>query len=243
MAADAASNTTSQGAIPEETHVPFLLSASEEQKLHPTPPITSKSVGLFAQWKFEIIAMAVSAGAIVAIAAVLLTFNGKSMSTWHASIRPNTVVSALSTLSKSSMLMVVGQVLGQLKWQHFRKRPRRLLDFEIFDDASRGPMGSVQLLYRLKWRALAACVGAVVTVLAVAMDPFVQQLIYYDSRLVPASNVSSTISRAQSYDMGSTWEGTIDAATTGVYSESIILWNPLGILQADKAKIVLGIPD
>jgi hypothetical protein len=91
------------------------------------------------------------------------------MSTWHASIRPNTVVSALSTLSKSSMLMVVGQVLGQLKWQHFQKRPRRLLDFEIFDDANRAPMGSVQLLYRLKWRALAACVGVVVTVLAVSI--------------------------------------------------------------------------
>lgn len=37
--------------------------------------------------------------------------------------------------------------------------------------------------------------------------------------------------------------GIIDAATTGVYSESFILLNPAGNLQADKAKIVLGIPD
>jgi len=220
LAADTANNASSQGLNPEETQVPFLLSVPEKEKLHLTPPTSPKSSGFISQWTFEIAAMTVSAGALVAIAAVLLAFDGKPMSTWHAFIRPNTVVSALSTLSKSSMLMVVGQGLGQLKWQHFQQRPRRLIDFEVLDSASRGPMGAMQLLYRLKWRALAACVGAVITVLAIAMDPFVQQVIYYDSHLVPASNVSSAISRAQSYDMGSTWEGVIDAATTGIYSKS-----------------------
>jgi hypothetical protein len=80
-------------------------------------------------------------------------------------------------------------------------------------------------------------------VLAIAMDPFVQQVIYYDSHLVPASNVSSAISRAQSYDMGSTWEGVIDAATRGVYSKYIFLLDPAGVAKADKIKTVSGIPD
>jgi hypothetical protein len=243
LAADTANNASSQGLSPEETQLPFLLSIpEEEEKLHLSPPASSKSAGFISQWTFEIAAMAMSAGALVAIAAVLLAFDGKPMSTWRAFIRPNTVVSALSTLSKSSMLMVVGQGLGQLKWQHFQQRPRRLIDFEILDGASRGPMGAVQLLYRLKWRALAACVGAVITVLAIAMDPFVQQVIYYDSHLVPASNVSSVISRAQSYDMGSTWEGVIDAATRGVYSKSLLSSEAAGIAKADKAKIASGIP-
>jgi hypothetical protein len=90
-------------------------------------------------WKFEVLSMVCSVGALLAIIAVLFAYDGKSMTHWNAWLRPNTVVSALSTLAKSSMLMVVGQGLGQLKWQHFEQRPRRLVDFEDFEDASRGP--------------------------------------------------------------------------------------------------------
>jgi hypothetical protein len=74
--------------------------------------------------------MICSVGALLAIVAVLFAYNGKSMTHWNAWLRLNTVVSALATLAKSSMLMVFGQGLGQLKWQHFEQCPRHLLDFE-----------------------------------------------------------------------------------------------------------------
>lgn len=115
-------------------------------------------------WKYELLSMVVSVGALLAIVAVLFAFDGKPMSRWKAIAQPNTVVSALSTLAKSSMLMAVGQALGQLKWQHFEGRPHRLIDFEIFDSASRGPWGALELLYYLHWRALAGSTGAVITV-------------------------------------------------------------------------------
>jgi hypothetical protein len=150
--------------------------------------------------------MVVSVGALLSIVAVLFAFDGKPMTLWKAIAQPNTVVSALSTLAKSSMLMVIGQALGQLKWQHFESHPRRLIDFEIFDSASRGPWGALELLYRIHWRALAGSTGAIVTVLAVAMDPFAQQVIQFNSRLVTAHNETSTISAARSYDMNSRWE-------------------------------------
>jgi hypothetical protein len=90
--------------------------------------------------------MLISVAALLAIIAVLFAYDGKSMAYWHALLQPNTVVSALSTLSKASMMMAVGQGLGQLKWAYFSREPRRLTDFGIFDNASKGPMGSVELL-------------------------------------------------------------------------------------------------
>ena len=174
-------------------------------------------------WKYELLSMVVSVGALLATGAVLFAFDGKPMTHWKAIAQPSTVVSALSTLAKSSMLMVVGQALGQLKWQHFGSRPRRLIDFEIFDSASRGPWGALELLCRIRWRALAGSTGAIVTVLAVAMDPFAQQVIQFDSRLVTSRNETSAISAARSYDVNSRWESIAGAEFRESYSKLLRL--------------------
>lgn len=170
-------------------------------------------------WRYELLSMIVSVGALLSTVAVLFAFDGKSMSHWKAIAQPNTVVSALSTLAKSSMLMVISQGLGQLKWEHFEQRPRRLIDFEIFDGASRGPWGALELLYSIRWRALVGSTGAIITVLAVSMDPFAQQVIQFDSRLVKARNMSSAIGAARTYDMNSRWENSTNTANRGNYSE------------------------
>jgi hypothetical protein len=146
--------------------------------------------------------MICSVGALLAIIAVLFAYDGKSMTRWNAWLRPNTVVSALSTLAKSSMLMAVGQGLGQLKWRHFERRPRRLLDFEV-------------------WKALAGSTGAIITILALAMDPFAQQVISFDSRQVVADNTTSTLRAARAYDMDSQWEKSTDAAVHQRYSKGL----------------------
>ena len=144
--------------------------------------------------------MAISVAALISIAAVLIAYNDKPMSDWQAILRPNTVVSALSTLSKSAMLMVIGQGIGQLKWIYFSERPHRLLDFERFDAASRGPLGAVQILFCINGRAIIASVGATLTILALAMDPFVQQVISFEPKLRQDSKISSMIATALSYD-------------------------------------------
>lgn len=117
------------------------------------------------------------------------------------------------------MLMVVGQGLGQLKWQHFERRPRRLLDFDVFENASRGPWGSLRLLYHINWNALAGSTGATITILALAMDPFAQQVVSFDSRQVVADNMTSTLRAARAYDMNSQWEKSTDATVHQKYSK------------------------
>ena len=48
-------------------------------------------------------------------------------------------------------MIPVVECLGQLKWTWFTgSRPRPLIDFQLFDEASRGVFGSFKLLIRFK---------------------------------------------------------------------------------------------
>lgn len=62
-------------------------------------------------------------------------------------------------------------------------------DYRLFDNASRGPWGSLMLLLRIKGRSLAA-LGAAITIFALAMDPFFQQVVDFPeqwrTQLLPA---------------------------------------------------------
>lgn len=51
------------------------------------------------------------------------------------------------------MISTVGAAISQSKWLWYRQsEPRRLQDLELFDQASRGPWGSLELLFRLRAR-------------------------------------------------------------------------------------------
>jgi hypothetical protein len=62
----------------------------------------------------------------------------------------NTVIAVLSTAAKANLLVVVANCVGQWKWILFAGSPRRLLDFERLDQASRGPLGGLKLLFNAK---------------------------------------------------------------------------------------------
>lgn len=68
---------------------------------------------------------------------------------------------------------------------------------QLFDDASKGPWGAVKLLWccGLRGIAIIASLGAVITLLTLAMDPFAQQILTFPSRLVPdlANNASVAV--------------------------------------------------
>ena len=58
------------------------------------------------------------------------------------------------------------------------------MDFETFDKASRGVLGSVVLLKLLKWRHVAT-LGALISVIGIATSPVTQLLIEYPTHEVP----------------------------------------------------------
>jgi hypothetical protein len=112
-----------------------------------------------------------------AIVAILAHYDGRTFPSVLGGISINAIVAILSTVFKSSLIFSVSAALGQLKWDWFEKAPRQLIDMWTFDEASRGPLGATKLLLGNTARSGPASIGAVITVLALAADPLVQQVV------------------------------------------------------------------
>jgi hypothetical protein len=158
-------------------------------------------------WFYEGAALAFSVGCLVALAVMLSICKGQETPRLPYNITLNALVSILATAAKSSLLFAVAGTLGQVKWAWFTDR-RELADMQVFDDATRGPWGAIVLLCSRSIRPLAS-LGAAITILALAYDPFLQQLVRYP--MVP-NNVPSneaTTKQANSLDATSNftrWE-------------------------------------
>ncbi|KAF2681808.1 hypothetical protein K458DRAFT_284643, partial [Lentithecium fluviatile CBS 122367] len=89
------------------------------------------------------------------------------------------LIAVCSTIAKSALLVALKQDLCQLKWNHFEKRRNTLDQFQYFEDASRGPWGSTMLLVRMWKKRISpiVVVGAVLNILALALEPLTQQII------------------------------------------------------------------
>jgi hypothetical protein len=146
-------------------------------------------------WLLEIIALIFSILAFAAIGGVLRGYEGKPFPNLAHGLTLNTIVSVLATASKSALIFVVAGSIGQLKWLWFREKNRSLSDIQTFDDASRGPMGSLTILIQHCGWSLAS-LGAYITILALAFDPFVQQILSYPVRQRPSSSESASVKQA-----------------------------------------------
>jgi hypothetical protein len=99
-------------------------------------------------WLLEIICVIVAVTSIGAIIFILHIHDGKSVP--PSKIPINTQIATFSTVAKGSIMIVVASCLSQLKWIWFTNRTRRLSDLQEFDNASRGAIGSLILLGKLK---------------------------------------------------------------------------------------------
>lgn len=103
------------------------------------------------QWKFETCLLFLSVCSLVAIIILLAVEDGTTLASWKFYFSLNTVVSVLGTISRASFASSVGSCIAQEKWNWFRKRQDPLYLFDRFDSASRGPLGSLRLLYWLEF--------------------------------------------------------------------------------------------
>jgi len=100
-------------------------------------------------WALELVSWVCSACCLTAIAIVLAMHNDAPLPRWPLHITINAFVSFFSTLTRVSMSLPLAEAISQLKWIWF-ERGRELHDFQSFDSASRGPLGSLQLLGRTR---------------------------------------------------------------------------------------------
>lgn len=126
-------------------------SSRHEQKGASAEPQRSKrSLRILEDWWQEILWCFISLAAFVALVLVLKEFNQKPLPRWPSGMTLNTIIAALSTVARTAFLIPVSEGLSQSKWAWFKKKPRPLADFDMFDQASRGPWGSLGLLVRTK---------------------------------------------------------------------------------------------
>ncbi|KAI3337147.1 hypothetical protein HD806DRAFT_518089 [Xylariaceae sp. AK1471] len=154
-------------------------------------------------WLWEICGLCVSISSIIAVFVLATNLDGSLLSDWESAISPSTVISALITLAKTSMLLGLAEGLSQAKWLYFWKRQSPLSQISIYEDASRGPWGSLNFL-RLGLRrnpSFVACVGALITVLVLAMGPSAQQIVVFDTKTVRQAGDNSSIMVAKSYTL------------------------------------------
>ncbi|KAF1363051.1 hypothetical protein EJ07DRAFT_103628 [Lizonia empirigonia] len=162
----------------------------------------SASGNILKRWLLEILSWLFSAICMAAVVGVLIYLQGDSLSRWtiqeKTHLTLNAYISILSKMAGAALILPVSEALGQLKWSWFLEHSKQMWDFEIFDNASRGPWGSLLLLIRTKGRALAA-LGALIILCALALDPFFQQVVDFPERSA-LCNTSGTIPRVVSYN-------------------------------------------
>jgi hypothetical protein len=165
-----------------------------------TKPQRKKSFDWNGSWVWEIGGSVLGIISLALLIAFLAKINGTAYDHWQYSISPNTVVSVITTIGKAAILVPVSACLSQLKWNRYR-RPNRLSDLQALDEASRGAWGSIVLFWSM--RPSLATIGAVLTVLALAIDPSSQQIIAIHSRNAVALNGTAYVQMARGYNLNS----------------------------------------
>lgn len=103
-------------------------------------------------WGWEIAAVLLSSCSLAATIAVLKLYDGINVDSWKFYLSLSTTISILSQVSRTSLAFALTSCIGQAKWNWFSRREDRLATSSHFDAASRGPLGSVQLLWKFGFR-------------------------------------------------------------------------------------------
>jgi hypothetical protein len=152
------------------------------------------------EWLLEFLTSMLALGLVAALAAIFWSMDNKPLSAWKSDVSLSTSISILTTAYVIALMQGVSTFIGQAKWLHFKKRPRRLADLETFDQASRGVWGSALLLTTVKWNL--ATIGAAITILRLSFSPFAQQVVLLEQRDVisPTANIA-TFGCMQNYSL------------------------------------------
>ncbi|KAL9015983.1 MAG: hypothetical protein Q9185_006643 [Variospora sp. 1 TL-2023] len=136
-------------------------------------------------WGLELTSLLLGVVSIVALYALLKNREGKPAPTNSVvagvNITLNTVVAILATIGKATLLLAVSECISQLKWTWYLNKHRRLEDLDVFDGASRGAWGGLELLWKINIRQIAS-LGALLIVVGLPIAPLSQQLVHYDVR-------------------------------------------------------------
>ncbi|KAK3337607.1 hypothetical protein B0T19DRAFT_481899 [Cercophora scortea] len=150
-------------------------------------------------WLPEILSQVGGMVCLSAIIVILWRADGNPPPTLYMGVTLNTVLAFLTSLAKIAFLVPIVEGLGQLKWLWFLSRDYKpLIDLQIFDEAARGGVGGLKLLFRFK--GFLASFGALIMLSGLFTSTLTQQVISYPVITAESHGVNDT--------------ATVDRATT-----------------------------
>ncbi|EPE26743.1 hypothetical protein GLAREA_02657 [Glarea lozoyensis ATCC 20868] len=154
-------------------------------------------------WIWEFISITISTICMLAVVIICTVYKDTALSAWPHPLTPNALIAIFVALAQAGLVMPVYSVIGQLKWIWFGVGERPLVDFETFDEASRGPVGGLKLIGTLKGGGIVrhlANTGVVTAILSLAAGPFVQMMISYPIMKVSGPDAVAMAPRAELFD-------------------------------------------
>ncbi|KAL4961182.1 DUF3176 domain-containing protein [Aspergillus stella-maris] len=160
-------------AHPEYLHLPASRSGNDDSSTSPSPEGLDR--------RPAIISSREAAASFSVLVVVLKRYEGVPITAWpFGALTLNGLVAILSSITRASLLALVSASLSQEKWiRYVDHRNNRLIELELYDQASRSIWGSLRYLSQLRRLHLAAF-AAVLTILALAFDTFAQQVISFE---------------------------------------------------------------
>ncbi|KAF3025747.1 hypothetical protein E8E14_014411 [Neopestalotiopsis sp. 37M] len=199
----------------------FLIPEELPQRLEPAPTPSGN------WWIVEGVAWIASAIALAVVIVTVAMTDGKPLPTWPMDITLNSFISFMTTIMKAAAAIPVAEGISQLKWLWYRKAGA-VRDIQTFDEASRGTWGSAKLLVSTRGIHLGK-LGAIITIILLAVDPFVQQVVIYEKQPVISDFANSSVPIVANYSdyaagaimaMREPTLGMKSAINTGVYDMS-----------------------
>ena len=134
-----------------------------------------------ALWWQEVIAALLVCAAVIASYATVAPYQNEPLPAWPRYITLGALLSTYSVILRLAATFLLAEGLAGLKWRWFNQSDGApLRDLELHDKATRGPIGSLQLLWRLPWPRTWQWVGCVLMVVALAIGPLTQLVLHYE---------------------------------------------------------------
>lgn len=152
------------------------------------------------EWKSEIAATIISVVFLLALVGTLLHLNHNPLPGWSL----NSLISLYSVIFKSCMVYVVASAIAQRQWAWFKKE-RLLHDVVLYDEAQ-DFLGAIRWLFLKRFSEPLTALGAMIILVAVLIDPFIQQLIQYNNCSINLSQ-AATIPRTNYFNPGMIHDG------------------------------------
>jgi hypothetical protein len=166
---------------------------AHEMSSRPKPAPSYPRYSVFRAWGFELGAILLAVGLVVAIMVLLATHEGLPAPNWGQHLNLNALLALLSTILRAALVVIVAQVISQRKWEWLSESSRPLSTLQDFDSGSRGGLGALSLIKTVLLKDITTLLAAVILVVSFLIGPAVQQASRTTECSFPAPGLNASV--------------------------------------------------